>query len=135
MSSQSDAFDYAARMWLYRHGIKNPTQDHIEVLRLLCFEQENEFLYSEELLYLNSAEIINLNLTAHGEEIKDAADKQCVDINTVKNYRRNIVKKLNCKNMYNAVYKGMLLGYISPLARTITHLFNLKNNMLKRIKK
>lgn len=70
----------------------------------------NANMYSDK--YLTDREVEVLKLIAQELSTKEIADRMFLSENTIESYRKNLLIKLNAKNMAGLVLKGMQLGLI-----------------------
>lgn len=70
----------------------------------------NTNIFSDK--YLTDREVEVLKLIAQELSTKEIADRMNLSENTIESYRKNLLIKLNAKNMAGLVLKGMQLGLI-----------------------
>ncbi|MCD6040032.1 MAG: autoinducer-binding domain protein [Gammaproteobacteria bacterium] len=63
---------------------------------------------------LTNQEIVCLYWAALGKTSKETAALLKVQRSTVEKHRKDIKKKLHCKSLVEAVFKGIQLGYVEP---------------------
>lgn len=86
--------------------IKNPTQEQQKaaacfVMYVILPSTKNDRTQG----HLSPKEWLCLSLAASGFSTEETADKLALARGTVKNYREQIRKKLNCKSITQAVYQ------------------------------
>lgn len=88
---------------------EKPTQIQIEVMQsILTRTLEKKMVdFSEKL---TKREKDCLYLASQGKSSKETAKFLCISSETVRVYRKEIIRKLQCKNMVQAVYKGIKYG-------------------------
>lgn len=64
---------------------------------------------------LTQREVMTLYLTALGKTSKESAKMLGIESCTVECHRAEIKRKLDCRNMSHAVYKGIIYGYIPAM--------------------
>lgn len=89
----------------------NPTQSQINFMESLIStvakEQQISFVKK-----LTNREISCLYCAAVGKSIHETAELLGIKQSTVKTYRKEIIRKLQCNNITHAVFEGMRVGYV-----------------------
>lgn len=61
---------------------------------------------------LTGRELQCLQLAAEDKDLKCTAENLCLSYNTVRTYRRLILRKMNCQTMAGALMRAIQLGLI-----------------------
>lgn len=96
-------------------GIIRPTKKQIKIIEL--FTQRILFSVAHHLAFnkkLSQKEISCLFWAANGKTTYEMAKLLNVEISTIKTHRKRIQQKLKCKNITQAVFEGIRLGYLQP---------------------
>lgn len=94
-------------------GNAEPSESQLGLIRRLV----SQINVSQQLLFdaqLTLHEQHCLFYAAHGYSAKQTAIFLGFDLRTVKYYREEILRKLECANMAHAVFVGLKYGYIVP---------------------
>ncbi len=94
--------------FLHYFGNKNPTEDQRTLMQALLAG----FILIRKLSMrggVTEQEIACLFFAALGIDIYQSAEILRINKETVKEYRQNIIRKLHCKNMNQAIFITMLL--------------------------
>ncbi len=99
-------------------GNTSPTQDQIEVLESIVTKVSTieDMIFSSNL---TNREIACLYWAAMGKTATKTAEILGIQPVTVDQYRKEIKKKLACKSMAEAVFKGMQFGHIDSFIRKV----------------
>lgn len=102
-------------------GITRPTKKQIKIIQLfthrILFSVAHHLAFNERL---SQKEISCLFWAAHGKTTYEMAKLLNVEISTIKTHRKRIQQKLRCKNITQAVFEGIRLGYLQP--KTFFHI-------------
>lgn len=95
-----------------RFGIYQPTEKHIEDMREILFSTwlKRTIIFDKQL---TDREKVCLYLASIGKESRETADFLGIGIETVKTHRKEIIRKLKCKNITQAVSLGIKYGEVS----------------------
>jgi DNA-binding NarL/FixJ family response regulator len=101
---------------LEKLGNKKPSDVQIElfVSLLLGTSREQGLLFNQKL---TPRETSCLLLAAKGKTVEESAKLMDVKACTVRTWRTNILDKLSCRSMTQAIFKGIHCGYVSPVNR------------------
>ena len=104
-------FDAAVDFLKNRFGIERPTNTQIEEMKSLLFHSwlKRRIELDERL---TKREKTCLLLSSQGKTYIDIAETLGISPTTVKTYEREILKKLNCRSMKQAVVMGLRYGDI-----------------------
>lgn len=87
------------------------------------FRERMEVL-SESMGKLSAKEINIINLISNGENTLEISKKMCISSKTIEYYRSNIMKKLDARNMTQAIRNAVKLGIISCMTLISTNNIN-----------
>lgn len=94
-------------------GIHNPKKTQLKLAQTLTqnllIAVEHQLVFDKRL---TKKEISCLFWAAKGKTTLEIARLLHVEISTVKTYRKRIQEKLNAKNITQAVFEGIRLGYL-----------------------
>lgn len=107
----SKSLNHLAVGILAKLGNKNPNQSQINLMTSFLSEISIQQLLTFDHR-LTHREISCLLLAAKGWTAEETAELLNVKSTTITTFRNNIMRKLGCKTMTHAVYKGMQRGYI-----------------------
>ena len=98
---------------LYQFDVINPTRKQLDkacsfILKVIC---DGHFVFDEKL---TQKEALCLFWTAKGKKTTETAKILNISPGTVDTHKKRIMKKLNCRNMLQAVFEGMKLAYSCP---------------------
>ncbi|MDQ8039382.1 MAG: LuxR C-terminal-related transcriptional regulator [Rickettsiella sp.] len=94
---------------LEKLGNKSPTEVQVEIVEsFLNNFMEEHFLPQK----LSPRETSCLLLAAKGKTVQDSAKLMNVKVSTVRTWRNNILGKLGCRSMAQAIFKGIHYGYL-----------------------
>ena len=94
-------------------GIEQPTKAQYKLIAsLLSGSAIKQPVFFPEIL--SRREINCLHWTARGKTSDEIAQILRIRHTTVASYKREILRKLNCTNMAQAIFQGIRFGYIEP---------------------
>jgi DNA-binding NarL/FixJ family response regulator len=99
---------------LEKLGNKKPTDIQIELLTSLLLRTsiEQQIFFNQKL---SPRETSCLLLAAKGKTVEESAKLMNVKTSTVRTWRNNILGKLSCRSMAQAIFKGIHYGYLCPV--------------------
>ena len=99
---------------LEKLGNKKPTDGQIELATSLLFRSsiDQQLVFDQKL---SPREVGCLLLAAKGKTVEESAKLMNVKASTVRTWRNNILAKLSCRSMAQAIFKGIHYGYLCPV--------------------
>lgn len=96
---------------LKKLGNERPTQDEIELAESLLLRATINYkmIFHRKLTHRESSCLL---LAAKGRTIEETANIMNVKPSTVKTWRNNVINKLGCTSIAQAVFEGISFGYV-----------------------
>jgi DNA-binding CsgD family transcriptional regulator len=107
-----DSLNYLAIEFLERLGNNEPSQTQIDLVESIL-SNSAAYIKMNVSNKLTSREITCLYWAAHGMTSQETADLLNISPSTVESHRKGIKRKLNCVTITEAVFQGMIGGYLS----------------------
>lgn len=106
--------NYMAIELLEIFGNQSPTQSQIDLAQelLSTFALPTSLSFDKRL---TKRETMILLLVAHGRTSQETANVLKIQASTVETHRAEIKRKLECRNIAQAVFKGIQYGYLSVM--------------------
>lgn len=111
LSQEEIYFSNLAKLSLIKKGINYPTELQIRLEKL--FILHNSIRKQNFLGELSKQELISLVLTAWGVEVRGIAKIIEVKEDSVHKFRARVTRKLNAKNISNAIHRANLAGLLA----------------------
>jgi DNA-binding NarL/FixJ family response regulator len=92
-------------------GNIRPSKEHIELVETLLLRSNlnSKLVFHKKLTQRESGCLL---LAAKGRTIEETAKIMKVKPSTVKTWRKQVINKLDCASMTQAIYEGISFGYI-----------------------
>lgn len=109
LNNQQDIVKKLAYDLLERFGNYKPSSKQVSLMMALIQKTtiEHHLWFHDSL---SQQELLCLLLAAQGKSAEKTADLLNIKRSSVKDYRQNILRKLECKTMTEAVFKGFCFG-------------------------
>jgi DNA-binding CsgD family transcriptional regulator len=113
--NEKQFYEKTAKEYLGKFGNSNPTVSQIDAMESLLFNVwlRRKIVFNRTL---SEQEKLVLLLASQGKSSKEIAKDLNISPGTVRNYEREITRKLNVKNMRHAVAIGIKYGEILQIA-------------------
>jgi DNA-binding CsgD family transcriptional regulator len=112
-SNETINLTFLAKKYLLKLGNLRPSGKHIRLMYSLLtttvFPIEKILIFNSKL---TRREVACLLLIAQGKRSQEVAEILGTKISTIRTYRKQIISKLNCSSMAQAVYEGIRYGHI-----------------------
>jgi DNA-binding CsgD family transcriptional regulator len=111
MNAKNYNFNFLEKELFNYFGVKNPTNTQFNLMRRLV----GQISINKQLLFddcLTQQERGCLFYAAHGYSVKETAEFLGCAERTTKYYRKEILRKLECVNMAQAVFIGIRYNYL-----------------------
>jgi DNA-binding NarL/FixJ family response regulator len=120
ITQENNYYKATAEHLLCKEKILQPTPFQLQstINRLLYFNLSFSIKYGDRL---SQKEIESLYYASCGEELKDSALTLERSIDSLKRHRMNALKKLQCKNIPQAIYRATQLGYLPLKEEILNH--------------
>ncbi len=110
ISPKTQYVNYLAIELLERLGNSEPTQQQIDLMESLISRVAIDHKLSFDHR-LTEREVSCLQLSAWGKTSQEAAHLLGIKTSTVRTHRKEILRKLKCSNITEAVFVGLRYGY------------------------